>query len=201
MRHELMLFAVAVVVGLSTCSASPIMWQLQSAVFDDFGSATGSFVFDPDSTCPPCGPLSPNWDISTFGGNTSVFFPFEFTPTNSQAYWGIFNGDESFVFLSNQSFPTNFPPPFQNEQLSLRIVLTSFLTNASYSVPMDLNNPIQGECFSCSPYRVFISGSVIAAPEPKSVFLLLSALGCAGFFRASMRSPRSKRCKLSKVGL
>jgi hypothetical protein len=197
MRREVMLFVVALIL-VGRCFASPITWTLQNAVFADGGAATGFFVFDPDTTCNGCIPAFANWDISTFGGNTSVFFPFEFTPANSFAVWGpSFNGDEGIIFDSNQLFPNNLPPPLNfNEALSLRIIPVSYLTDAGGTINMDLSNLYQGECFNCNPFRFFISGSVASTPEPRSLSLaLLAILGCAGFLWRRTRSGATEDAK------
>jgi hypothetical protein len=42
--------------------------------FNDGGVATGYFAYDADAN------VFTDWDVATHGGNTSVFFPFEFKP-------------------------------------------------------------------------------------------------------------------------
>src|SRR5580704_12597209 len=68
-----------VVGGALQCSAAAITWTI-NGTFADGGTLTGTFVFDPD--------LGPSQAITVFnftvsGGNTAVFFPYNFTPSNS----------------------------------------------------------------------------------------------------------------------
>jgi len=129
---------------------NPIAWTLQNAVFNDGGRASGFFVFDANTN------TVSNWDFVTAGGNTSIFFPFEFTPANSRFSDFAFQQVGAFEFGSMQLFPDPFVP--YPEELYLAFSPVFPLTNAGGIVNIDLTK--WGECFNCVPSRRFTSGSL-----------------------------------------
>jgi hypothetical protein len=145
--------------GLSL-QAEPLTWTLR-ATFADGGTAFGAFTFDSDT-----GVFS-NWNVSTTGGNTTIFFPFHFTPANSGM--GIQPNDPSgltLTFFSHAMFtgPGNHTP----ENLFFVPTLASRLSDAGGTitiVPGDINriSPLFSvECFDCTPARLVTSGTVTA---------------------------------------
>jgi uncharacterized protein (TIGR03437 family) len=140
-------------------SASPLTWTL-NATFDDGGTAVGVFTFDSDTRS------FSNWDVSTTGGNTSVFFPFDFTPENSSLGFNNPLDDPSqreIVFASSASFPDPLAP--NPESLVLVITPASSLSDAGGTVDISpgVTLVFSGECFDCNPARLITSGTVYAA--------------------------------------
>jgi hypothetical protein len=86
--------------------------------------------------------------------------------------------------LSNALFSDGgtFGSTFTNGNLNglqLRLAPVLSLTNAGGVVNFDLNNVYLGECFNCSPNRLFVSGRMIGeapVPEPSTVALTLLPL-------------------------
>lgn len=178
-----MIILVAALLFATGAFSFPITWTIQNGIFDDGGVANGFFLFDSDTTCGgTCVVAFPNWDIVAVGGNTTVFFPFEFTPANST---GVFSpslsGKEGFVFTSNATFRSN------NQPLQLRIIPVSPLTDVGGTISIDFANIFQGECFNCDPFRRFADGSVTTIPEPRSIFLFIigftGGIGVSGLGR------------------
>jgi hypothetical protein len=166
-RQAIQLLAVAVAFSMAAF-AGPVTWTV-TGTFDDGGVMSGFFVFDADVMPPPFPDLS-DWDISTTGGDTAVFFPFDFTPANSLA--GYDPTTQRLGMHSNATFQL-LPPPNFAQFLELSLVLTSPLTDAGGAVSVDLTNPFTDECFNCVPFRTLTSASVSSpVPEPSSIVLL-----------------------------
>ena len=136
-----------VVGGASQCSAAAITWTI-NGIFTDGGTVTGTFVFDPD-----LGPIQPitvfNFTVS--GGNTAVFMPYNFTPSNSYGASFASAYPSLFEFSTNSAYTSGEP-------YSLNIVPVSQLTNAGGSI--NLNTAASDNCFNCNPSRLFASGTV-----------------------------------------
>ena len=146
-------FAVAVFglcVGL-VCApgafAFPVTWTLSGATFNDGGTATGSFVYDADTNT-----LS-NWSVSVAGGNTGTFPPVTYDTTTAGSYYSPGNATTLGVNLSIGS-------------RQLRMPGTSALSDAGGTMAINLASPAQGECFNCSPYRLFTAGNLIGTAAP-----------------------------------
>ena len=161
MRKILLFFAVAV-----AANAGPITWTLSDAVFGDGGTAVGSFVYDWSIQ------TVLSYSILTSGGNETDFPPFLFQnggPNNIGV--SVAPGPDYISFYSNF---TNGNP----NGLDLRLGPVSGLTDAGGVVDLDLSDSVQ--CYNCSPFRLFVSGQMIAeeaaVPEPSTVALTLLPL-------------------------
>jgi len=161
MRKILLFFAIAV-----AANAGPITWTLSDAVFGDGGTAVGSFVYDASIQ------IVLSYSILTSGGNETTFPPFLFQ-----------NGapDNTGVFVSTGADYISFHSSFTNGNLNgvdLRIGPVSGLTDAGGVVDLDLSDSV--ECYNCSPFRLFVSGQMIAeeaaVPEPSTIALTLLPL-------------------------
>src|ERR1035438_7140925 len=147
-RYVRSLALLALVVGGSSqCSAAAITWTI-NGTFTDGGTVTGTFVFDPD--------LGPIQTITVFnftvsGGNTAVFFPYNFTPSNSHGTSFASAYPSLFEFSTNSAYTSGEP-------YTLNIIPVSQLTNAGGSI--NLNTAASNNCFGCNPYRLFASGTV-----------------------------------------
>ncbi len=142
--------------------ASEMLWRF-SATFADGGTAIGYFVFDPNAN------KLRNWDVSTTGGNTTVFFPFEFTPNNSGTVLapGLtqVNFESTALYLGKLGLPEN---------LDLVATLASPLSGAGGTINIAPN--ATGECFDCNPGRLITSGIVTTTgPLPPAVTVTPSA--------------------------
>jgi hypothetical protein len=144
-RFQIALSLVICTACLTT--AAPVTWTLRNVVFSDKGVATGSFVHDADT-----GSIT-NWNISTTGGNTAVFFPFNFTPANSTA--AFYTATGGFNFFSTALFPAE-----GDENLLFQLVPVSPLTDAGGAVNINVQSQNSDECFDCYPSRSFVSGFV-----------------------------------------
>jgi len=152
------LFPLAILLCCSlSLNARPITWTL-NATFDDGGTASGGFTYDADT-----GTFS-NWNVSTAGGNTSVFFPFTFTTSNSTL--GFNQNDKSgrqFVFSSNATFPDSLAP--NPESLDLGITPVSPMSDAGGTLEISPGATLvfSGECFDCGPARNITVGTLSAS--------------------------------------
>lgn len=180
-RYTRGLALLASVVGTALfCAAAPKTWTI-SGTFTDGGTVNGTFVFDPDTN------TFGAFNITVSGGNTSVFFPFTWTPTNAVAE-GPFTGEASQIaFVSNAAYPAYA----NNEPYVLQFVPTTPLTDAGGAVSINTSSGYSGNCFDCNPYRAFASASISgpvssptppATPAPPTLLLIMMGLACAGAY-------------------
>lgn len=162
--------------------AIPLTWTLTDVTFDTGGTATGSFVYDADTNA-----LS-NWNIFTTAGDG----PFHLTDKN----YTTSNASQFLAPVSPGPFgmawytileSSEFGHPFNSAlKATIRIGTTSLLTNAGGVVGLDLMNQ-SGECYSCSRFRAFNAGTLVArtfdVPEPTILSLMVIALAGIGFAR------------------
>ncbi len=147
---------VFLVLAAGAALCNPITWTL-SATFNDGGTAAGVFTFDSDT-----GKFS-NWNVSTSGGNTSVFFPFDFTPANSSLSLNrVDPSGPTIAFVSDVTFPD--AEAGTPENLILQATLVSPLTDALGAISINLLSGYTAECFDCGPARFFTSGTLTAVP-------------------------------------
>ena len=194
---RLLIAALFIALGLAGATqdrANSIVWTV-NATLDDGATVTGSFVFDPD--------LGSNQAITNFnisisaatpgtltepgddGLPTSVFFPFNFTPTNSTGFGPVSFNDGALEFSSDAIFPNPIVgnPP---EPLQIRFLPSSPLTDSSSTTinngNMNLNDPYNLECFDCDPYVCYTGATsslcvpAASTPEPPSFALIMTAL-------------------------
>jgi hypothetical protein len=158
--------------------AAQLVWGL-SATFNDGGTAIGYFVYDLNEN------FYTYWDVSTAGGNTSTFFPFEFTPENSAIGYIANSGSGPTILMrSNSSFTSQVPGP--SEPLVFEPTLASQISGNEGTIkilPGKSNyigwGTVSAECFSCYPYRNITKGvvttsgpllpTVTATPSPTRI--------------------------------
>jgi uncharacterized protein (TIGR03437 family) len=143
--------ASPVVQSFAVASASAVTWTL-NVTFADGGAASGVFTFDSKTK------VFTNWDVWATGGDTSVFFPFEFTPANSSLFFS--STDPSGLtldFASNALFTA--PSGGLSENLYVATTLASPLSSGASTINT-VSGPYSGECFNCYPYRPVIGGTV-----------------------------------------
>jgi uncharacterized protein (TIGR03437 family) len=138
--------------------AGNVVWTL-NATFADGGTAVGVFTSDSGT-----GTVA-NWNVSTAGGNTSIFLPFDFTPANSISFLGNRSDPSAPViqFRSNALFPDAF-----GRNLVLEITAASTLSDAGGAINISPGTAGASsyECFNCSPYRLITNGTVTGQPVP-----------------------------------
>jgi len=151
----------------------PVTWTLQDAIFDDGGSATGSFVYDAD---------------------LEVFADIEITTTAGSVFDGQHYQHATF-FLTDVSLGVTTA---DQADLTGLPALAMFFTGGGF-IPMTnaggtlLLDSAGGEGYcgvpSCAgadldlDLREFVSGSITAVPIPAAVWLFGSALAGLGWMR------------------
>jgi hypothetical protein len=139
-------------------------------------------VFDPDLGTQTIS----TFNIAVGGGNTGVFFPFDFTPGNSNAIGPVTGNQGALQFESDETF--------DGEPYVLQFVPTTALSDAGGVINIKLSG-FSNNCFDCSPFRAFVSGTISAAPAttpsatpaPPSLLLMLAGLACAVLYAARHR--------------
>lgn len=157
-------------------SAATVTWYLQGIVFDDGGTATGSFDFDADTD------VITNWNITATDA-TSPALPTPFTYFDSGTQLALVQ--DSSGDIDDQSFLFNAGLSFGGTR-QFRIDPITLLTNTGGTVALDLNNPsFNLECNNCGSPRLIVAGEVTTSPTvvplPPALFLMGSALGLFGF--------------------
>ena len=161
MRHAL---GVILLFVLGSAQATPVVWTLDNIVFDDGGTATGSFIFDADI-----------WEWSDIN----------ITTTAGTAYAG-----DTYASL-NSDYPFNSPNDmlFVNDLVdphTFVLRLQDVMTNSGGTILLSQSLEAQcsdSDCAGGPVLRSFVSGSVTAVPVPAAVWLFGSALAGLGWFR------------------
>jgi len=157
------LIAAALLVAM-TANAVPVTWTVDNLLFDDGGTASGSFVYDASENTYADINL-----VTTAGsgfGGASYTLLVDSAPNNS-------------TYLAAMVFPLEGLP-------ALALSFASALTNAGGLVALDGNSEfICGqECeYPVATLRSITSGQVSAVPVPAAVWLFGSALAGLGWMR------------------
>ena len=153
--------------------AAPVRWVLQDVLFDDGGTAFGSFVYDADTNT-----LS-DIAVTTTDGSALAGSVYQFA--NFEA--GILDADS--VLLVAQENPTTGTPAFNMN-------LAEAMTNAGGTIAIAMAPPplaFESTCLisNCSQFfsidRVVVSGFITTIPVPGALWLLASAIGFLGWQR------------------
>jgi hypothetical protein len=163
-------------------SAKIVLWELHEVVFEDGGTATGSFLFDADVVRP--GNLDPSdrqglvidWDITLGTGNSNWPFPLlEYTPATSGVAGPVDYGHLLF-FLRDCPKDTPGCEPFCCLQpprgaMALRINLASPMTDAGgrIAIGADMSFTYFGPARDGAGY-------IEAVPEASAALLIASGV-------------------------
>ena len=163
---------LVLLMSASAASAVPIIWTLQNVSFNDGGTASGSFVFDADTT------TYSNIMITTTNGSIRP----------GASYGGpVASGTSNFALVTT---PDNSLPDLTGRPM-LVLLFTAPLTNAGGLIDIQPDPPITIPSFEsicinalCTggnslTFRVTIAGGQITSasiPEPTTVALLVTGL-------------------------
>lgn len=130
-------------------AAVPVKWTLTDVVFEDGGTATGYFIYDPD-----VGQFGTFGDfaVTVSGGNTSVFSSITYTKSNAS----VDGANQAHFFVAFSLTGSTRQLRFETSPALGNVAATSsFITGLqSYSV----------ECYNCGPYRLITRGTLSGAP-------------------------------------
>lgn len=146
--------------------AAPVTWTLSNVVFADGGTATGSFVYDASSN------TVVSYTISVQSGNTTTFPAWVYQNGTTHN-----TGAGVFTSIGVIDFDTDIVG-FGHSRVLVLPVLP--LPGTGGVVNLDLTNAYGGECYNCSPYRVFASGQVTAPGTSTPPVPALSPWALAG---------------------
>ena len=165
------LIALMLLLGWGSAWAIPVTWTPEGVVFEDGGTASGSFVFDADT--------------STYSDTDIV------TTAGSMLSGETYSSDgNTFTFPVAVAFVSDGGSPFTDLVLVFNgpggLFGPNPLTNLGGYVTLDiLNGGEKGAPQIGEPFRPFVSGSVfgVAVPIPAAVWLFGSALAGLGWIR------------------
>lgn len=161
---------VLLAINILPANATVIDWTLQNVVFNDGGTATGTFSTD---------------------STTGDVLDFNITTTSGTKLSGtIYDGTVAQVF-NNRWAPDSFDLTDEGAHVYLELAFSSPLTQPGAD-PFASGSPSY-ECNNCSPARIAVSGEAVSAssvPEPATLPLL--SMGLLGL--SAVRPGRPLRC-------
>ena len=161
MRSLISIFALLVSM---TTNAAPVIWTIDSLLFDDGGTGSGTFSYDASTN------TYSNIDIITTAG-----IDFGGAAYLSVAYFAPNDSD----FLAAIVYPAEGAP-------ALELTFAAPLTNAGGTIAIDgLGESLCGpECmYPTVRLRDITSGQISAVPVPAAAWLFGSALAGLGWLR------------------
>jgi hypothetical protein len=194
-------------------SADPVTWVLADVTFDDGGTASGMFTFDPDAgtACStgmsPCGTYSAV-DITTTMGTSRTGATYSFVCGQDDAACTVVTPDSTEVlFLTSAStdqtgnpglalFFTGaglYPPQGLGDQTNVTIDISN--SSSSVGAGQEGTCPDPGCSSPGSPLRATVTGELYAIPEPTTGVLLLT--GVAAMITLSRRRTLATRAPRS----
>lgn len=176
-EHRLKLAGVLMLCGwLSGVQATPIRWTLSNILFDNGGTAAGSFFFDADTDTYSA------VAITTFTATAQVQATFNTLLIGSSANGAFLTGAGD---QSGQAFLqlVYFQFPLTNEGGTLYLIDPFFPSASSFD-----GTCIDASCASVTYGRLMVDGGVTAVPLPLPVWFLGSALAALGAVRRQIPS-------------
>ena len=184
MRKMLTALIFTVLATAADADASPLLWTLNQVAFDDGGTASGSFVFDAETS------VYSLIDITTTAGSAMSSGA---TYTNEHPFYSGISGATFLVMLDA------IPPTFGTRALQLPFLTK--LTDLGETVVLGgLFNFGEGTCAAAPcqdvsgdlPMRRIVSGEVYGTPAaiaaiPEPATLLLLGMGWLRSLRATTR--------------
>lgn len=134
---------------VASLEAQAVRWTLEDVVFDDDGSASGFFDFDPSSQ------MVLDWEIIVQGGIHASFPAFYYTPDNSV-------GD--FYKTSDGSSVSFHIEPHSGREIRIESVGELDPEGGTAVIALGLDRA-SVECYNCSPYRLIVGGALVGAPR------------------------------------
>ena len=169
--------AMAALLMMSGMQAAPLTWTLQDVVFDDGGTASGSFVFDADTG------TYESIAITTTPSVGAGLFPTESFYTDVSNFLGEPIPGSNFLWRAD-----NLGGDLTGVSGILLDWFPGVLTNAGGTFLLDLAFNSETKCANpdCSLSaggRQPISGSITAIPIPAAAWLFAGGLGLLGWVR------------------
>jgi hypothetical protein len=154
-----------------SAQAAPVTWTIDSLLFDDGGTGTGTFVYDANTN------IYSDISIVTTAGSVlggSVYSFINPGPLSPPSASGV------ALVSSDLADLTGLP--------AIGIGFAAALTNTGGLISIDAG--IEGTCVNAGcdapnafPVRNILSGQLSAIPVPAAVWLFASALGLLGWLR------------------
>jgi hypothetical protein len=161
MRSIFLIFALLVSLA---ANAAPVLWAVDSLLFDDGGTGSGTFTYDADTN------TYANIDIVTTAG----------TEFDGAPYMAVIDSaPNDSDYLAVMLFPLEGAP-------LLELSFAASLTNAGGVIAIEgVGESLCGqECtYPILGLRDITSGQISAVPVPAAVWLFGSALGGLGWMR------------------
>ena len=159
-KKNRILVGLAVFLFAGMANAIPVTWTLNNVLFDDGGTAYGSFTYDADIN------LYSNIDVTTTAGSTASGGHYDVC----HFFYCVASGSETLAVFGLST----------DDYAWFGITLAGPLSNSGGNVQIQ-TGPCQTSCEY--PGRDVISGSVSAVPVPAAVWLFGSALAGLGWMR------------------
>jgi hypothetical protein len=162
-KKNSILFVAALFLS-ATVSAAPVVWNIDSLIFDDGGTGSGTFIYDADTNA-----YSSINIVTTEGtdfAGAAYGSVIDFAPNDSD-------------YLAVMVFPLESLP-------ALDLSFAATLTNAGGEIDVIGSGEFLcgQECmYPASDLRYIVSGQVSAVPVPAAVWLFGSALAGLGWMR------------------
>ena len=165
------LFAALLIALAGAVQAAPVVWTIDSLLFDDGGTASGSFTYDADTN------TYSHISISTSSGSVLP-----------GGVYGVIHPHTPYVAPSNETGMVVLDVTNgEFDSTAMSLIFESPLSNAGGTILLtySIETSCAGELcnFPVSPQRFLVSGSVSAVPIPAAVWLFGSGLGLLGWLR------------------